>query len=51
MKVLIDSSVWIDLLRGVRTPETAILGDIARTRLRFLRTTAPSSNAATAYWS
>ena len=26
MRVLIDSSVWIDHLRGVRTRETAILG-------------------------
>lgn len=26
MKVLIDSSVWIDHLRGVRTRETSILG-------------------------
>jgi predicted nucleic acid-binding protein len=26
MKVLIDSSVWIDHLRGVRTRETVILG-------------------------
>jgi|SRR5918996_865820 predicted nucleic acid-binding protein len=26
MKVLIDSSVWIDHLRGVRTRETAMLG-------------------------
>ena len=28
MKVLIDSSVWIDHLRGVRTRETAILGTL-----------------------
>ena len=28
MRVLIDSSVWIDHLRGVRTRETAILGTL-----------------------
>ena len=28
MKVLIDSSVWIDHLRGVRTRETAIFGTL-----------------------
>jgi predicted nucleic acid-binding protein len=28
MSVLIDSSVWIDHLRGVRTRETAILGTL-----------------------
>jgi hypothetical protein len=28
MRVLVDSSVWIDHLRGVRTRETAILGSL-----------------------
>jgi len=28
MRVLVDSSVWIDHLRGVRTRETAILNSI-----------------------
>jgi hypothetical protein len=47
MRVLIDSSVWIDHLRGVRSRETAILSGIARKRPRWLRITAPSSKART----
>ena len=28
MKVLIDSSVWVDLLRGVRTRQVGILNEL-----------------------
>ena len=33
MRVLIDSSVWIDHLRGARTRETAILGALEKSGL------------------